>query len=119
MNAAPMRPHRCQFERLPFDIERNRQRADLRRGENNFQMLDAIADRQSDTVALLHAERQQPVRELVDSSVQLAVGRLAKLVLSGNLDAETSTRSVADRRPLTLECLCPYSFGLYIAEANR
>ncbi len=44
-----------EFQRFPLDVEGDRQGTDLRRGEHDFQMLDAIANRQRDGIAPAHA----------------------------------------------------------------
>jgi ABC-type multidrug transport system fused ATPase/permease subunit len=80
--------YRCKLESFPLHVERNGQGADLRCGEDNLQVLDAIAYGQSDAIALAHAKRQQPVCKLVHPPVELAVGYIAKFVLSRGLDGK-------------------------------
>ena len=80
------RNHRRELERFPFDVEWDRQRADLRSRENNLQMLDPIAHRQRHAVALAHAERKQPMRQLIHARVELAVSNLPRPIFSRDLE---------------------------------
>jgi len=45
---------RADFQRLPFNIQRNREGADLRRREDYFQMLDEVADQHGNLIAFAH-----------------------------------------------------------------
>jgi hypothetical protein len=80
------RDNRAQLQCLPFYIEGNRQGADLRRGEENLQMLDAIANQNRNGISFAHAQGEQAVSKLVYPSIQFAVGDLSKAILGGDLD---------------------------------
>src|SRR6266850_8316606 len=68
------RDNRAKLQCLPFYIEGNRQGADLRRGEENLQVLDAIANQNCNGIALAHAQGEQAVSKLVYPRIQFAVG---------------------------------------------
>ena len=76
----------AKLQRLPFDIERDRQRADLGGGENDLQMLDAIAHRQRHAVAALDADGKQPMREPIHPRIELGISGLAKPVPRRDLE---------------------------------